>query len=212
MKIWLIACIAVAFGLSTACGQPLDPCPPGHGDDLALEGEEAPGGGLDLEPAPAPPGQRDHRGGAPGTRGPRLRELRENIKSVKAELDLLTGEIRNQAARLRQLREEIMDASDEQEKAALAQEMRDVVEKLSRYEILLAEKKVEISKKAYDRSLDRYVRAQIELEEARRKLSHRRKRLERGLLYRAPPPGGPPPETPGSPERSPGEGEPLPDA
>ena len=187
MKIWLLTCVAILFGISAAFGQPLDPAPHVSGDGSPMKGEEISARG------PGMPGAPGYGRGAPGKRGPRMRELGDNIRAVKAELDLITREIGEQARKLRELRDSYMASGDEDEKAAIKEEMRGVMEKLSQYEILLAEKKVEISKKAYDRALDRYVRAKVELEGAARKSQHRLKRLERGLEGEPPFSPGPPP-------------------
>ena len=208
MKIWLLACVAVLLGLSTAFGQPLDPLQGGEDEEPSLEAEGVPGRRGVRESGPGMAGRPGFRRGGPGKMRPRLREFRDNIKNVKAELDLITREIGEQARKLRELRDNYMASGDEKEKAAIEKEMRGVMEKLSRYEILLAEKKVEISKKAYERALDRYVRAKVELEGAPRKSKHRLKRLERGLVGEPPFSPGPPPGG----ERPAGEGEPLPDA
>jgi len=201
VKRWLLACVAVLFGISAAVGQPLDTPPPGIGDEPPPEGEEI--GGR----RPMMPGAPVHGRGRPGKMRPRMRELKDNIRAVKAELDLLTREIGEHARTLRDVLGRYMSADDEEEKAAIEKEMRGVMEKLSQYELLLAEKKVEISKKAYERALDRYVRAKVELEGATRKSKNRFKKLERGL--KGEPPFGRGPS--GGHEGSPVEGEPPPD-
>jgi len=179
VKIWLIAFTVVAFGLTACSGQPVDPadveeegCIPFEGGALMEQGR-GPVGSAGL------PGRPGRMRGATGRRRPKKRGFRENFKAVKAEFDLLKREIDENTRKLRDLREQLSSARDGLEEARIKNEMRRIVEKLSQYEILLAEKKVEVSKKAMDRALDRYTRSEVELEQARRRSRHRLKWLEK---------------------------------